>query len=159
MKIRPYEPADFDALVSLWKAAGVYREWNDPARDISFATRDDHSTILLAETDHVIGSAMVGEDGHRGWIYHLAVHPNAQGKGLGRPLMETAENWLKARGVWKMQLLIRDDNSEAQGFYEAFDFRDTKPNASRRSLVSSSQARYRQARQPQAHRRSSCYSA
>lgn len=97
--IRPVEDADIPALIALWHAAGVARPWNDPATDIAFARRGPHSTILVATQDGTIAaSAMVGEDGHRGWVYYVAVDPARQRSGLGAAIMAAAEDWLRARG-------------------------------------------------------------
>ena len=65
------------------------------------------------------GSVMVGFDGHRGWVYYLAVAPDRRRSGLGRVLMAAAEAWLRARGAPKIQLMVRADNEAALGFYEA----------------------------------------
>ena len=74
--------ADTDALVALWDAAGLLRPWNDPRADIALARRGPHSTILVARQDGAIaGSVMVGHDGHRGWIYYLAVAPRLARRG------------------------------------------------------------------------------
>ena len=125
--VRPIAEADLDQVTSLWQAAGVSRPWNDPAADIAFARRGPHSTILVAEqAGCVVASAMVGEDGHRGWVYYVAVDPALQGGGLGRAIMCAAEQWLAGRGVWKVQLLIREDNARARGFYERLGYRDTR---------------------------------
>ena len=112
-------------MVALWNAAGVARPWNDPARDIAFARRDEHSTVLVGiEAGQVVASAMVGEDGHRGWVYYVAIAPERQRSGLGRTMMQAAEEWLIQRGVWKVQLLVRADNAAAR-FYEQLGYRDT----------------------------------
>jgi ribosomal protein S18 acetylase RimI-like enzyme len=117
--IRPVTDGDVAAVIALWHAAGVTRPWNDPVRDIAFARRGPHSTVLAAEVDGKIAAAvMVGEDGHRGWVYYLAALPEKQGSGLGRAIMEAAEAWLAARGIWKVQLLIREENEAVRGFYE-----------------------------------------
>ncbi len=47
---------------------------------------------------------MVGHDGHRGWVYYVAVDPDHRQKGYGRAIMTAAENWLRARGIEKLQL-------------------------------------------------------
>ncbi len=65
---------------------------------------------------------MAGHDGHRGWLYYLAVDPLMQHKGLGRETVRAAEEWLKARGVWAINLMIRNDNIAARGFYEALGY-------------------------------------
>ncbi len=113
--------ADTEALVALWEAAGLLRPWNDPRADIALARRGPHSTILVARDSAgaVVGSVMVGHDGHRGWIYYLAVDPDLTRQGLGRALAHTAEDWLKARGVPKLMLLVRPENEQVRAFYAA----------------------------------------
>lgn len=117
--IRPIADKDVAAVIALWHAAGVTRPWNDPERDIAFARRGPHSTVLVAESEGAIAAAaMVGEDGHRGWVYYLAALRERQGTGLGRAIIKAAETWLAARGIWKVQLLIREENVAVRGFYE-----------------------------------------
>lgn len=120
------EDGDAERVVAVWTAAGVTRPWNDPARDIGFARRNAHSTVLVAETTRIVAAVMVGEDGHRGWVYYLAVDPEHQGMGLGRAIMAAAEDWLRARGVWKLQLLVREENAAVQRFYETLGYRDVR---------------------------------
>jgi ribosomal protein S18 acetylase RimI-like enzyme len=125
--IREITDADIDAVVALWHAAGVAKPWNDPLRDIAFARRDAHSTVLVAEIEgRIVASVMVGEDGHRGWVYYVAADPAMQGGGLGRAMMAAAEAWLVGRGVWKLQLLVRGDNDKVKRFYEHLGYTDTK---------------------------------
>ena len=112
--------ADTEALAALWERAGLTRPWNDPHADIALARRGPHSTILVArEGGRVLGSAMVGHDGHRGWVYYLAVEPDLQGRGLGRALLRAVEDWLRARAIPKLMLLVRPDNEKVRGFYAA----------------------------------------
>ena len=61
---------------------------------------------------------MVGHDGHRGWVYYLAVADEAQGRGLGRELMVAAEAWLVDRGIPKIQFMVRTDNAAVIEFYD-----------------------------------------
>ena len=99
LSIRPIRDADIPSVIALWNAAGVARPWNDPTTDIGFARRNPHSTVLVGERDgRIVASAMVGEDGHRGWVYYVAIDPGLQGQGLGRAIMDAAEAWLVARG-------------------------------------------------------------
>lgn len=112
--------ADTEALAALWERAGLTRPWNDPHADIALARRGPHSTILVArEGGRILGSAMVGHDGHRGWVYYLAVEPDLQGRGLGRALLRAVEDWLRARAIPKLMLLVRPDNEKVRGFYAA----------------------------------------
>lgn len=126
LEIRDIADNDMEAVIALWHAAGVARPWNDPARDIAFARRDAHATVLVGvDGGKLVASAMVGEDGHRGWVYYVAIAPELQRIGLGRIMMQAAEDWLIRRGVWKVQLLVRADNVKATQFYERLGYKDT----------------------------------
>ena len=106
--------ADRAAVVGLWRAAGLTRPWNDPQADFALALATATSAILVArDEDAIRGSVMVGFDGHRGWIYYLAVAAEARRGGIGRALMAAAEDWLRARGAPKIQLMVRADNEAA----------------------------------------------
>lgn len=111
---------DAAAVVALWRACGLTRPWNDPDADFALAAGGTSSVVLVArDGDGIEGSIMVGFDGHRGWVYYLAVAPDHRRAGLGRALMAAAEDWLRACGAPKIQLMVREDNHEALGFYES----------------------------------------
>jgi ribosomal protein S18 acetylase RimI-like enzyme len=76
----------------------------------------------LRDDDELVGTVMVGFDGHRGWIYYLAVTPRRRGQGFGKVLMNAAESWLGAKGARKVQLMVRSDNEEALGFYQRIKY-------------------------------------
>lgn len=117
--------ADGAALAALWARAGLTRPWNDPLADIALARRGPHSTILVArQAEAIAGSVMVGHDGHRGWLYYLAVEPALQGKGIGRALALAAEDWLKGRAVPKLMLMVRPDNAGVRAFYAALGYQE-----------------------------------
>lgn len=112
--------ADTERLIALWESTGLTRPWNDPHADIALARRGPHSTILVARSGaDLAGSAMVGHDGHRGWVYYLAVSPDLQGRGIGRALLRAGEDWLRARAIPKLMLLVRPDNEKVRSFYLA----------------------------------------
>lgn len=118
--IAPLGLADVPALAALWEACGLTRPWNDPTSDARLAIEGATSAILgLRDGDALIASVMVGFDGHRGWVYYLAAAPDRRREGLGRQLMDAAEAWLRARGAPKLQLMVRSNNADALGFYEA----------------------------------------
>ncbi|WP_119392762.1 GNAT family acetyltransferase [Taklimakanibacter lacteus] len=120
---RPLTEHDIDAVVALWTDCGLVRPWNDPRRDIDFARGKQGSDILLGFADDaLVSSVMVGHDGHRGWIYYVAVSPAFQGRGLGRETVAAAEAWLKARGVWALNLNIRTENEKVRAFYAALGY-------------------------------------
>lgn len=120
--IREAGSADRAAVVALWRACGLTRPWNDPDADFDLALASAGSTVLVSGDPiggPVSGSVMVGFDGHRGWVYYLAVAEELRRSGLGRRLMQAAEAWLAGRGAPKIQLMVRSDNAEAMRFYAA----------------------------------------
>src|ERR1043165_1825558 len=70
----------------------------------------------------IVASAMVGHDGHRGWVYYVAVEPAERHKDFGRAIMDAAENWLRAQGVEKVQLMVRPDNTQVRAFYDRLGY-------------------------------------
>lgn len=120
---REISDADVGAAAALWDACGLTRPWNDPLKDIAFARQSPNSTILVHHHEGRIGaSVMVGHDGHRGMLYYVAVAPELRGQGLGKKAVRAAEAWLKERGVWKVNLLVRAENAAVKGFYEALGY-------------------------------------
>jgi ribosomal protein S18 acetylase RimI-like enzyme len=117
-----------EQAVALWQECGLTRPWNDPHADLSRALSGESSTVLaVVSEDVLLGTAMVGHDGHRGWVYYLAVSPAARGSGLGRELMAAAEEWVAARGIPKIQLMVRTSNEQVRGFYDrlGYEVQDT----------------------------------
>lgn len=120
-EVRAYRDGDRDGLVALWEACDLTTPWNDPDLDIALYRETPNAEIfLVAQEDHVVGvvgAVCVGHDGHRGWVYYLAVRPDRQGKGLGTALMRRAEEWLTERKVPKIQLMVRPQNLAVRTFY------------------------------------------
>lgn len=121
--IRPLGSGEITSAVELWRAAGLTRPWNDPEADARLALSTPTSTILAAfEGGILTGTVMVGFDGHRAWAYYLAVAEAQRTQGLGRALMAAAETWVAALGAPKIELMVRDTNAAAAGFYEALGY-------------------------------------
>jgi ribosomal protein S18 acetylase RimI-like enzyme len=115
--------ADTRELIALWEACGLVRPWNKPEKDIAFARGKDQSDIIVGVIEEsIVASLMVGHDGHRGSFYYVAVAPPWRGQGIGSLLIREGEKWLKERGVWKVNLLIRQENSSVQNFYEQLGY-------------------------------------
>jgi ribosomal protein S18 acetylase RimI-like enzyme len=123
MQIRAFELADTDAVVRLWEKCGLTRPWNDPRRDIErkLTTQPE---LFLVGTDggSVMASAMIGFDGHRGWVYYLAVDPGRRGQGHARTLMTEAERLLIELGCPKIMLMVRSSNTAVVDLYEHLDY-------------------------------------
>jgi ribosomal protein S18 acetylase RimI-like enzyme len=115
--------ADVATVIALWQACGLTRPWNDPAADIALARREPNSTILIGrDGDAIVATAMVGHDGHRGWVYYVASDPQRRAKGYGRAIMNAAEDWLRAAGILKLQLMVRKDNAQVHAFYQSLGY-------------------------------------
>lgn len=118
--IREATADDAGAVIALWSLCGLTRPWNDPRSDFDRALTTPTSTVLIVtDAERIVGAVMAGFDGHRGWVYYLAVDPQARCAGLGRTLMREAEGWLAGQGAPKLQLMVRADNAEALAFYGA----------------------------------------
>ena len=113
--------------IALWRACELTVPWNDPQSDFDRALATPTSTVLGGFIDDVlIATVMLGYDGHRGWVYYLAVAPDKQGQGYGKTLMKACEDWMKVRGVPKLQLMVRATNSKTVGFYEGLGYSDAE---------------------------------
>ena len=125
MKTREASQSDKLAVIDLWTRCGLTRPWNDPSQDFDFAHAGPASAVIVLEMDNAIaGAALVGHDGHRGSVYYVSVEPALQRSGAGRVLVAAVEDWLRARGVWKLNLLVRRENDAAIGFYEKLGYND-----------------------------------
>jgi ribosomal protein S18 acetylase RimI-like enzyme len=127
LTIRHAVPEDEASVVALWRACDLVASYNDPAADFRFARAGACSDVLVGEdaTGRISGSVMVGHDGHRGWLYYVAAAPHARGRGIGRQMVQAAEEWLRRRGVVKAQLLVRETNTKVVSFYEHLGFEVT----------------------------------
>lgn len=124
--VEPIADGDVAAVVALWARCGLIRPWNDPIADIALARTSGHGGVLVARAgEAILGAVMIGHDGHRGAVYYLGVDPDRRRAGLGRRLVAAAEAWCRARGVPKINLLVRRENPAVLAFYEALGFRDT----------------------------------
>jgi ribosomal protein S18 acetylase RimI-like enzyme len=129
--IRTFSTTDEAAVVALWHAAGLTRPWNDPHADIVRKRAVQPELFLVGEVvgevggevgGEIVASAMAGYDGHRGNVYYLAVSPAHQRRGHARALMAEVERRLVAIGCPKLNLMVRDDNRGARGFYDRLGY-------------------------------------
>ncbi len=123
MDISELEDRDIAATLSLWKRCNLVVAQNDPRADIDRARGAGNAAILVGRRGNaVVATAMVGFDGHRGWVYYLAVDPALQKSGIGKAMLAAAEQWLRARGAPKLLLMVAEENAAAFGFYKAMGF-------------------------------------
>jgi ribosomal protein S18 acetylase RimI-like enzyme len=127
LTVTSIEDSEIPEVTRLWQRCGLTREWNDPAGDIALARKENNATVLLGRRDGALAaSVLVGHDGHRGWVYYVSVDPDHRLKDYGREIMTAAEDWLRERGIAKLQLMVRGDNARVHAFYEALGYYDQK---------------------------------
>lgn len=123
MKLRPYIAADKDQLVCLWKEVFPGNSpHNEPTAVIEAKLNVDRLLFVAAEGDAIVGSVMAGYDGHRGWLYAVAVHPTIQRNGTGSKLVKYALEQLQKLGCIKINLQVVSTNSAVVAFYESLGF-------------------------------------
>jgi ribosomal protein S18 acetylase RimI-like enzyme len=123
LSVAAIEDGDIAEVIALWLRCGLTRPWNDPAADIALARKGPNATVLVGrDGSSLVASVLVGHDGHRGWVYYVAVDPECRHKGYGRVIMTSAEDWLRARGLEKLQLMVRGDNTVVQSFYQSLGY-------------------------------------
>ena len=123
LAIAPIDDAEVTGVVALWQACHLTRPWNDPAADIALARKGSNAAVLVGRDGAaIVATVLVGHDGHRGWVYYLAVDQARRGKGYGRVMMDAAERWLRGHGIEKLQLLVRADNSRVKSFYQSLGY-------------------------------------
>jgi GNAT superfamily N-acetyltransferase len=118
VKIRRYEPGDLAAVMALWERCGLTQPHHHPERDIAFVAGSPHAVLLVGLIGTtLVGSAIAGQDGVRGWLYRVAVAPEERGHDYGRQLVAAAEAWLAGQGVHHIRLMIRPENAAVRDFY------------------------------------------
>jgi ribosomal protein S18 acetylase RimI-like enzyme len=120
MNIRPYRLEDESQVVELWtRTFPITLPHHDPKRSISRKLKVDPELFLVAvDGGAVIGTAMGGYDGHRGWIYSVAVDARSRRKGVGSQLLSVLESELAKKNCPKVNLQIDASNAEVVHFYE-----------------------------------------
>jgi len=125
LAIAPITDDEIAAVIALWQRCDLTRPWNDTAGDIARARAGSNSDVLVGRrSGAVIATAMVGHDGHRGWVYYVAVDPAERGHGHGRAIMAAAEVWLRQRGIAKLMLMVRPENEQVHAFYRAAGYEE-----------------------------------
>jgi ribosomal protein S18 acetylase RimI-like enzyme len=142
MQIRPFDPADTESVVALWHECGLTRPWNDPHRDIERKLAVQPELFLVgtesvgpgesaesvepgdtgAAEEVVVATAMAGHEGHRGWLYYVAVAPSHRGGGRARQIVAEAERLLLEAGCPKVQLMVRAGNDTAEATWGSLGY-------------------------------------
>lgn len=124
MNFRGFTLEDFNSVIGLWKKAGLILSRSDTFDGMQEKLkRDPELFFVLEEDSRIIGVVMGSYDGRRGWINHLAVDPEYQGKYIGHKIIKELEYRFKQIGCEKVNLLIEMNNEKVQGFYEKQGFK------------------------------------
>lgn len=124
MEIRSYSESDEAAVAALWRE--VFPDapaWNHPETDIRRKLAVQRELFLVATIEgQVVGTAMGGYDGHRGWVYYVVVSPQHRRQRIGTALMREVERRLARLGCPKVNLQVRASNHEVVAFYQRLGY-------------------------------------
>jgi ribosomal protein S18 acetylase RimI-like enzyme len=124
LSIRTYEQGDEEQVIALWR--DVFPDdppRHDPAESIRLKIAEQPELFFIAaKGGTIVGTIMAGYDGHRGWIYRVAVSPRHQRQGIGSALMRQAVDALVKRGAPKINLQVRGTNQGVVAFYRRLGF-------------------------------------
>jgi len=124
--LREFLPSDGDALRDLWKAAGLNSAGDDDRSLAAFADRNPGLLLVATADDGVIGSALGGWDGRRGWLYHVVVAEPFRRKGIATRLVRRVEQRLRAAGAAGVRVNVGEENRTAMDFWAALGY-ERKP--------------------------------
>jgi len=125
LQIRSYRADDEATLIRLWQQCGLIVPWNNPQADIARKAADSPDLFFVGTTDEgLVASCMAGYDGHRGWIYYLAVDDTWQRQGIATRMVRHAETELLNRGCPKIDLMVRNTNQAVLAFYKSIGYAD-----------------------------------
>ncbi len=125
LEIRPYRAEDETAVIDLWRQCELIVPWNNPRTDIMRKCADSPELFFIGLIDNdIIATCMAGYDGHRGWIYYLAVAGAWQRQGIATRLVRHAEASLTELGCAKIDLMVRNTNDSVIAFYKSIGYGD-----------------------------------
>lgn len=117
---REMQIGDYDAVSTLWHdTEGMRLRDADSRENIeAYLNRNPGLSFVVEANLNVVGAVLVGTDGRRGYLQHLAVKSDYRGKGLGQTLVKFAIEALSKQGIDKTHLFVGNENISAQRFYE-----------------------------------------
>ena len=124
LKIREYKDKDKNEVISIWKGIFNYsKPHNNPDLIIDMKlSHKDNLFFVAKENNQIVGTIMAGFDGHRGWLYSLAVISNKRNQGIGKLLVDKAIGELEKLGCLKVNLQIISGKDSVVSFYKKLGF-------------------------------------
>lgn len=119
--IREMSIHDYEQVIELWRGIkGLILSAADEKEPIAeYLTRNAGLSFVAEADSRIVGTILCGHDGRRGFIYHVAVHPDYRGRKLANRLVEHSLEQLKAQGIDKCHLFVLEDNELGQSFWRA----------------------------------------
>ena len=126
MVLRLMTIEDYDKVYALWMSCKNmgFNNIDDSREGIEKFLRRNPSTSFVAEEEgRIVGIVLTGNDGRRGYVYHMAVAEDQRGKKIGSRLLTLALDALKAEGIAKVALLVFKRNEVGNAFWESMGFK------------------------------------
>ena len=121
---RKFKKTDIEAVINLQKKCKLVVDLNDPLKDIKRKLSIKDNLFIIGEINKkIIATSMAGYDGHRGYIYYLAVLPELQKKGIGSSILSLVEEKLYKQGCPKINLFVRNTNIKVKAFYKTNNYK------------------------------------
>ena len=126
IEIREFFINDYDAAIELWqRVEGLeIAEGDDKESVAQFLARNPALSRVATDGSAIVGVALCGHDGRRGHVYHLAVDPAYQGRGLGKRLLDESLADLRRTGVKRVIIMVADDNASGRQFWKRSGFEE-----------------------------------
>lgn len=125
MNFRLMQISDYDSIYNLWiNTPGMGLNSVDDSKEgiEKFLKRNPSTCFIAEENEKIVGVIMAGNDGRRGYIYHIAVLPEFRGKHIAKTLVENAMAALEKEGITKVALVVFEKNQNGNGFWEKIGF-------------------------------------
>ena len=119
IQTREFVIEDYKTAVELWKRVeGVEIAEGDDREGVArFLARNPGLSRVATDGSIMIGVAFCGNDGRRGYIYHLAVDPNYRGQGVGKRLIGECLEGLRRLGLQRANIMVATDNPRGREFW------------------------------------------
>lgn len=123
---REFSISDYDGALQVWqRVEGVeIAEGDDREGVAQFLARNPGLSRVAIDGPAIVGVALCGHDGRRGHIYHLAVDPAYQGRGLGKRLLDECLDGLRKAGVQRIIILVASDNQRGAEFWKRYGWEE-----------------------------------
>ena len=125
MEIRVMTEKDYAFVYQLWlscSGVGINSLDNSEEGIARFLKRNPETCLVALENNSLIGAILIGTDGYRAYIYHIAVHPYFRRKGVGKALVEQALSAVKKLGIHKVSLVVFEKNEQGNHFWQELGF-------------------------------------